>query len=144
MTDFEQQLRKVKPAAPSPVLMRRLEVTRPVPAARHEWGWQEWLFRVLMPATAAAAVALTVLWHEPKQEQAPVVPPVAEYEPVESQNFVLGAKQVGIGRTEEGVPYRLVQCVGVRRETWKKTSDGSEVAVVVPQQEIILAKMDVY
>jgi hypothetical protein len=87
---------------------------------------------------------LAVLWHEPKQEQAPVVPPVAEYEPVGAEDFILGAKPAGIGRTEDGVPYRFVRCVGVRREVWKKTDDGSEVAVVVPQEQIILAKMDVY
>ena len=136
---LEEQLRRIKPAAPSNDLMVRLQMARPVSQAKPvSWWW-----RLALPLAAAAGIVVLVanLRHEPVVVE---VPPVAKYVPVESQDFVLGAKQVGIAHTEDGVPYRLLQCVGVRRETWKKTADGSEVAVVVPQQEIILAKMDVY
>ena len=38
----------------------------------------------------------------------------------------------------------LARSYGVRREVWRNTADGSEVASVVPQQQLLLAKMDVY
>jgi hypothetical protein len=70
--------------------------------------------------------------------------PAPAYEPVEAHDYILGTQPVGIGHAGNGQPYRAVRCYGVRREVWRKTADGSEVAVVVPQQQVILAKMDVY
>ena len=137
MNDFEQQLRQWKPAPPSNDLMVRLQLARPFRPLK---SGNRWWNRALPVATAAGIVVLVGKLHHPPA----VVPPVAQYLPVEAENFMLGVKQVGITHTENGVPYRLLQCIGVRREIWQKTSDGSQVAVVVPQQEIILAQMDMY
>jgi len=137
---LEEQLRRIKPAPPSNDLMVRLQMARPVSQPKPaSWWW-----RLAMPLAAAAGIVVLVAQLHHKPGRTATIAPVAKYEPVEAQDFILGAKPVGIGHTEDGVPYRFLRCVGVRREVWKKTADGSEVAVVVPQEQIILAKMDVY
>jgi predicted anti-sigma-YlaC factor YlaD len=101
-------------------------------------------WRLLAPVAAAAGiVAFVVQWPSATVPPLKAVP-VAKYEPVEAQDFILGARPLGIGHTRDGVPYRFLRCVGLRREVWKKTDDGSEVAIVVPQEQIIVAKMAVY
>lgn len=137
MSDFEEQLRQLKPAPPSNELMVRLQMARPVRQPQPvSWWW-----RLALPVAAAAGLVVLVA----KLHPAPaVVPPVAQYVPVEVRDYILGATLLGVGHTDGGVPYRLLRSVGLRREVWKKTADGSEVAVVVPQQQLILAKMDVY
>jgi hypothetical protein len=142
MNDFEEQLRQVKPAPLSNELMVRLQMARPVSQPRPVSGW--WRLAVPLAAAAAAVVLVANLHRSPAPGPSPAIIPVSKYEPVGAEDFILSAKPAGIGHTEDGVPYRFLRCVGVRREVWKKRADGSEVAVVVPQEQIIIAKMDVY
>lgn len=143
--ELESLLRKVTPAPPSPDLMARLEQARPQPAGRIV-AWPGWLYRVALPLAAAAALALWVAGPRQPAEPLPgaeqAVPP--RFETVGAQSYVLGTEAVGIGHDEAGRPYRVLRSYGVRREVWKNTADGSEVATVEPQQQLLLAKMDVY
>lgn len=108
--------------------------------ARFNW------WRVFAPVAAAAGIVVLVgrLHHAPRPPAAVPAAAVAAYEPVEARDFILAARPAGIGHTADGVPYRFLRCFGVRREVWKKTADGSEVTVMVPHEQVLIAKLDVY
>jgi len=145
--DLERQLRALKPAPPSNDLMVRLQRARPAGEAPRP-GWMAWLLRAAVPAAAAVALALLVsLWHpeavKPAARTASAMPETS-YEPVEARDFILGARQIGVGHTADGQPYRVLHAYGLQRAVWKNSRDGSKVATVEPQQQILLAKMDVF
>lgn len=142
-TELEAALRRMKPAPLSPALRARLQPPRP-PAAGRVIDWPRRAFRLALPLAAAAALALWFAAPRP-----PPAPDVAQAEPprfeaVGAQDYVFGTEALGIGHDETGRPYRVLRSFGVRREVWRNTADGSEVASVVPQQQLLLAKMDVY
>ena len=141
--DLEHLLRRVTPARPSSDLVARLEQARPQPAGKLV-AWPRRLFRVVLPLSAAAALALWVAAPRPDPVRLPVAPPAPQFETMGAQDYVLGTEPVGIGHDEAGRPYRVLRSYGVRREVWKNTADGSEVATVQPQQQLLLARMDVY
>jgi anti-sigma factor RsiW len=122
-----------------PALRTRLTalLSEPRPA-RFPW------WRVLVPLAAAVGIGVLVMRWDHRPSLPVQVAPVAAYKSLGAQDYILAAKPAGIGHTKDGVPYRFLRCIGVRREVWKKTADGSEVAVVMPQEQIMLARMDVY
>lgn len=141
--ELEAALRRMKPAPLSPALRARLQAPPP-PAAGRVIAWPRRLLRLAAPLAAAAALALWLAAPRP-----PPAPDVAQagaprFEAVGAQDFVLGTEALGIGHDETGRPYRVLRSYGVRREVWRNTADGSEVANVVPQQQLLLARMDVY
>ena len=157
--DFENELRRIKPAAPSPELMARLRATlpastRPAPAPQLEvrpvLRVRFWL-HLALPLAAAAALSLMML-RSPAPQPGPVVPstPIqtAAVAPsahqVESSDYLLGARELGIVRSPDGKPYRVVQCVGVSKQVWENETDGQRVVKDLPQQQVLLVAMDTY
>ena len=141
--ELEAALRRMKPAPLSPALRARLQPPRR-PAAGRVIGWPRRAFRLALPLAAAAALALWLAAPRPPPAPAVAQADAPRFEPVGAQDFVLGTEALGIGHDETGRPYRVLRSYGVRRAVWRNTADGSEVASVVPQQQLLLAKMDVY
>ena len=134
---LEAELARLRPAPLSPPLRERLSRARP-PAPRVI----AWPLRLARPALPLAAAAALVLWIS-RPDPAPVPAPGAEVAAVDTRDYILGTEELGVGHDEAGQPYRIVRSIGVRRVVWRG-ADGTEVAQVEPQQQLLLAKMDVY
>jgi hypothetical protein len=142
--DMEERLRRLRPAPPSNDLMVRLQLARPAAPARRT-DWRVWLLRAALSAAAAWAIVLVAAHRSaPAPVQVAAEPSRAAYEAVVARDFILAAEPLGVGHDEAGRPFRVVRTYGVRREVWKNSADGTEVASVVPQQHLLLARMDVY
>jgi hypothetical protein len=131
---FEEQLRRIQPAAPSPALLQRLRATRP---ARRP-------IRFVLPLAAAAAVAIglaasfltrdrgTNVTHAAAPDQA------VQVQPVQVSDCIVGARDAGLCRGPDGKPYRMLQVVGVGQQVWRDEASGQLVAQTYPQQHIVL------
>ena len=155
---FENELRRVKPAAPSPELMARLRATLPAstkPEPKAAPLVPFWL-RFALPLAAAAALVLMVLPgrapDKPVSRIASVTPdrmpaesPVAPAaRQVEASDYLLGARELGVVHAPDGKPYRVVQCVGVSKQVWENEADGRRVVKDLPHQQVLLVAMDTY
>lgn len=131
---FEEQLRRIRPAAPSPALLERLRATRP---ARRP-------IRFILPLAAAAAVAIGLAASFLARERGTIVPPAAAPEqvvrmqPVQVSDCIVGARDAGLYRGPDGRPYRMLQVVGLGQQVWRDEASGRLVAQTYPQQHIVL------
>jgi hypothetical protein len=170
---FEEKLRQIKPITPSPELMARLRATRPAPAPAWGWGallhrvlgprrdetplpalawdWRTILLRVVSPLAVTMLVALAVVFHflgrggSSRNVGTPGVKPITvQMRPVEEQECILGARELGVYCAPDGQVYRVVQCVEVNRQVWANTANGTRIEHAVPQQRVLLVSMNTY
>lgn len=153
---FEQKLRRIKPAEPSAGLIQKLQSSRPGPAvvsAGSGWNnFRKYMFRVGVPLAAAAALLIIANRQHDRERiagkggsvQAPVRVAGQQVRPAETVDYILGARELGICRAPDGSPYKVVQCVGLSRQVWENTGDGRRLAQTVPQQRVLLVKMNTY
>lgn len=147
-TDDEQveaRLRQIKPAATSPDFLARLRATRPAPAKPANSN----IIRFFIPLAAAATlvVGLSVYFSSDQNQPAPQLAAApaensSALRPVQQTDCVLGAREVGIYRTPEGRPYRVVESVGIGSETWEDTATGERKTRTFPQQQVLLVSMN--
>jgi hypothetical protein len=57
---------------------------------------------------------------------------------------VLAAREVGIYRSPDGKPYRVVQGVGVGQRIWKDAETGEVQTQTFPQQQILLVSLNTF
>ena len=161
-SDFESQLRALRPVAPSPALedgiARQLASSRAIATvearaaviqrravAEDAPGFFERLFPglrwALAGAAGTAAVFLTVS-HFQKAEVSPEKKstPVAEsdFEPVEITRDLVAAEDGGLVYENEAEPARVVRYTTLEHHVWTHPVTGARLEVEIPREDIVL------
>ena len=139
---IEEALRGMRPAEMSPQLMARLTAARPQPGKRVEW--QNVLFRWLMPIAASACVAVaTFFWLEKNRPSAAVA---SEHQPlpVESQDFLVSARPVGIVVAPNQRPYRIMEVEWLEHETVRTGAGGQALHTATTRRDVIPVALELY
>jgi len=132
---LEQRLRRVSPAKPSDALMARLQAARPV--VRRTWRMSH-AWPLATAATLCMAVGLA-MYHRLTTRAQPAV--VSSLKPLESADYLLGGRELGLYNAPNGQVYRIVQCVGIHRQAWK--NESTSITCNTPEQRLLLIPMDV-
>lgn len=147
---IEEGLKKLEPGALPPHLMARLTAARPQAVSAGEVSrWRSVLFRWLLPAAASACVAVGtfILLERSRQpaaetasggalEQSPV--------PVESQDFLVAARPVGILVAPNQRPYRIMDVEWLELETQPAGADGRTIHTATKRRDVIPVALEVY
>ena len=135
MTDdeIEREMEGLAPAAPSEALLARLHTarrTRPKIVRFPTW---------LPLAAAACAVFLFVLLR-PGVRPLPAQKAngsVQTFQPVETDRYLLSARDLGVVEISPGRPYRLVHCIWADRETFRSERDAAHLEVRQSREQIV-------
>ena len=160
--DFENQLRALRPLAPSPALeesiarqlaapraiatvearaavIRRREVEMDAP------GFFERIFPGLRWAFAGAAGAAAVFLavsHFQQRDVAPEKKTVAvaepDFEPVEITRDLVAAENGGLVYEEEEGPARVVRYTTLEHHVWTHPVTGARLEIEIPREDIVL------
>lgn len=161
--DFENQLRTLRPLAPSPALKEGIARQLAAPRAlatvesragvlhRHKGnadapGFFERLFPglrwALAGATGAAAVFLAMNhFQQPTIFPAGSVTTVAtapDFEPVEVTHDLVATEDGGLVYEEEDEPARVVRYTTLERHVWTHPVTGARLEVEIPREDIVL------
>lgn len=159
-SDFENELRKLRPAAPPPRLEQAIarELETPVTVLkRHEHPRAGVIIRPKESAlprllsglgwafggAAVALIATISLYPLPADQPVAQVPAAIEveedfFEPSESSRQLLAAEESDVIYTEEEEPTRVVRYNSMERYVWANPSTGAQVEVEVPREDIVL------
>lgn len=156
---LENELRRLRPRAPSPSLEARLEA-RLVPqserrAYRSATSWTSWKWASWSAAAAAALIAAFVLVRpssttapqgaaQPGTEIAAATPTAQsqasaqskEYRPVAAQNILLESRDEGVVTLEDGTPARRVRDRYLDTVTWKNPRTNASLRWSVPREDV--------
>ena len=156
---IESELRQIKPAKMDTSLAERIELAVKEPsgnttATRPAWNWQFWL----IPGTAIAAVALTLILNPGQTDPAPtsqppivaIAQPAAEPDneepielfPVRHNNMV--THNEGIIHLTDNQPFRRIRMQMVDSFTWEDPDGPTRVQFTVPREEHLLIPVDVH
>lgn len=149
---IEEALKKLDPSALSPQLMARLTAARPQPRSGGEDSrWRGVLFRWLLPVVASACVAIvTFFWLEQNRrpDEAGDPSPVAVADnrpvPVESQDFLVAARPVGIVVAPNQRPYRIMDVEWLEYETVRSESGGPAIHTATKRRDVVPVALDLY
>jgi hypothetical protein len=149
---IEEALRKMEPGAVPPHLMARLTAARPqLRSASEDSRWRGVLFRWLLPVAASACVAVgTFLWleHNRRSEEPgdPIPAAVAENRsvPVESQDFLLAARPVGIVVAPNQRPYRIMDVEWLEYETVRSPVGGPAIHTATKRRDVVPVALELY
>ena len=134
---LENRLRAHRPAPLPPELMARLRAARPAPR-------RVIAFPLLWTAAAAAAaiVTCTLAFHRPPPRPAPLARTApADGLTTTSNQYLVGARKVGVWSAPDGHAYQVVQCLAVNRSVWRQPDGGERVELLEPQQRVLLLAM---
>ena len=153
-SDFENQLRTLRPIAPSLALeesiARTLASHRAVVIHRSETAMErpglfERIFPGLRWAFAGAAAALAVIsaiHHFDPPATLPAAPAVAvaepDFEPVEVTRALVTTEDGGVVYENEDEPARLVRYTTLERHVWTHPVTGARLEVEVPREDLVL------
>ena len=141
-TDFENQLRALRPVAPSQALERRIAAELSTPSSglvkMERESWFGWLFPRLGWATAGAVVALGITAIT-RTEPAAITVPIASAPAVVEQRSaeILNANDEGLTVDRDQGVARLVRLSSIERRAWVDAT-GAEMIVEVPREELVL------
>src|ERR1051326_4271572 len=135
---LEEELKRLRPVAPSPELHRHLETElQPAePKSFHSWGW------LAFPAAAALAITGQFFWSHPASEKPPaaattvVAAPAVQFKPVTAENLLLDARDEGYVTLTDGTPARRVRQSYVDTITWKNPGTNASLVWSVPREEV--------
>ena len=141
-TDFENQLRALRPVAPSDALERRIAAELSTPSSglvkRGRESWFGWLFPRLGWATAGAVVALGITAITRTEPAAITAPPASAPAVVEQRSAeILNANDEGLTVDRDQGVARLVRLSSIERRAWVDAT-GAEMIVEVPREELVL------
>lgn len=150
-SDFENGLRTLRPAEPSPELEDRIAVALEarllaVPAAgvirqpRIPGAWSRLLHAAgWMTAGAGAGVAaMLALYPAHPQPAAPAVVPAASlFVPSESTREALASEDQGTVYGGGDEPSRLVRYTSIERHAWTNPATGAWLQVETPREDLV-------
>ena len=160
--DFENQLRALRPLAPSPALEEgiarqlasqraiatvesRAAVIRRRAAETDAPGFFERLFpglRWALAGAAGAAAAFLAISHfqqpniSPEKTSAAVAQP--DFEPVEITRDLVSAEDGGLVYEEDEAPARVVRYNTLEHHVWTHPVTGARLEVEIPREDIVL------
>ena len=149
---IEDALCKLRPAELEPALIARLSAARPrndVPQQKS--AWREVLIRWLLPLAASACVAVAtfaVLEHHRTNEthgSAPKDAASAETPlPIESQDYLVSARPVGIVVAPNQQPYRIMDVEWLEYQTVRGSADGPVLHTATTRRDVIPVALELY
>ena len=155
MSDFdpiEDALEKLRPAGMEPALMARLSAARPRKEAPEQMSaWRELLMRWVLPVTASAGVAVATFAflerHRGPDAQGGVPTGVAADEaplPVESRDYLVSARPVGIVVAPDQRPYRMMDVQWLEYETVRAGANGPALHTATTRRDVIPVALELY
>lgn len=149
---IEDALRKLRPSELEPSLMARLSAARPhAGAAEKKSPWRGLLLRWLLPVAASACVAVAtfaVLEHyrgndsdggEPKRTAS-----AEAAQPLESQDYLVSARPVGIVVAPNQQPYRIMDVEWLEYQTVRESADGPLLHTATTRRDVIPVALELY
>lgn len=145
--DFEAELTRLQPAAPSRALEQRIArelpaepaPAAPAPPARHDSAKVHWVWFVALPAAAAVALMLSRPVNPPPAGNSLAKTPPASAEvlkPVAAENVLYAARDEGLVVLEDGTPARRERLQFVDTITWKNPRTNASLKWTVPREEV--------
>ena len=147
-SDFENQLRALRPITPSPVLAQNIERELAPPRISAEADAPS-LFERLFPglrwalagAAGAAAVFLVMNHLQP-----PVVAPAAQtvatadadFEALEVTRDLVATEDGGLVYEDADEPARLMRYTTLERHVWTHPVTGARLEVEIPREDVVL------
>jgi hypothetical protein len=139
LQQFEQELKRLRPALPSPQLRARLHRDLPPHRRARLRGWA-WL-AVPMVGAVAAVVAFSLSSNTPAPGEiptgavtAPVVAP--SFKPIGSEKLLIDARDEGYVTLADGTPAHRVRQSYVDTITWKNLQTNASLKWSVPREEV--------
>ena len=140
---FEAELRGLRPAAPPPRLLARLERELAAPPRPAPMAW--WIWAGVLPIAAAFAVMITFAT---KRDGARPVTSVAReitgvtmlapatFKPVAAENLLYAALDEGLVTLADGTPARRERFNYVDTITWRNPRTNASVRWSVPREDV--------
>ena len=139
LEQLEAELQGLRPAAPSPGLLARLEREFAAPRRRVARGW--WLWIAALPVAAALVVLIALAARSDRggalrPPDQPVVAAPAAFKPVAAENLLYAARDEGLVTLADGTAARRERFNYVDTITWKNTRTNASVRWSVPREEV--------
>lgn len=135
LLEFEAELKRLRPTAPSRDLIARVERELDSPPKGVMRGW--WLFAGALPAAAALAIMIAFLVsHDRTREETAEARPPAPFQPVAAENLLYSARDEGLVTLADGTPARRERFSYVDTITWKNPRTNASVRWSVPREEV--------
>ncbi|MEO6787500.1 MAG: hypothetical protein ABI318_15315 [Chthoniobacteraceae bacterium] len=149
---IEKALRKLRPAELESPLMARLSAARPRrDAPQQKSAWRDVLLRWLLPLTASACVAVVtfaLLERNRANEARETYPNVTASAdaplPVESEDYLVSARPVGIVVAPNQQPYRIMDVEWLEYETVRTGANGPALHTATTRRDVIPVALQVY
>ena len=149
---IEEALQKLRPAGLEGSLMARLSAARPrKETPEKKSAWREILLRWLLPVATSACVAVgTFAWleknrtHEAPNTAARGGPSTDATAPVESQDYLVSARPVGIIVAPNQQPYRIMDVEWMEHETVRASADGRALHTATTRRDVIPVALEIY
>jgi len=149
---IEEALKKLEPGVVPPRLMARLTAARPQADSRNaDSFWRGLLLRWLLPIAASACVAVVTFLllertRQPDRQDTAGAGTVAEQRaiPIESQDYLVSARPVGIVVAPNQQPYRLMDVEWLEYQTVRKGADGPVLHTATTRRDVIPVALELY
>ena len=151
-SDLENELRALRPAAPSAALEKRIagelaafSARVPAEPARARESLLAQLLRPLLWATVGATATVVVMTARPARRenlQAPVAQlpqsEAAEFLPPETTRELLAAERSAVRYVADRGPVREVRASYLEHHAWTNPRTGGRVEIAVPRRDVFL------
>ena len=143
LEQLEAELRRLRPAMPSPALLAQLERELAVPRRRAARGW--WPWAAVLPVVAALAVMIILSARRDRDGvsrpsgQPVVAAPTATsapFKPIAAENLLYAARDEGLVTLADGTAARRERFNYVDTITWKNPRTNASVRWSVPREEV--------
>lgn len=139
---IEEALQKMRPAEIPSQLMARLTAARPQP--RRRVMWQDVLFRWLLPLAASACVAVATFFWLEKNRPSVVTASGQQPTPVESQDYLVSARPMGIVVAPNQRPYRIMEVEWLEHETVRTGAGRPDLHTATMRRDVIPVALELY
>ncbi len=149
---IEGALQKLHPARLDPSLLARLSAARPHnETPQKKFSWRDMFLRWLVPVATSACVAVGTFAfldrnrsHEAHNTSANGVASTHEPPPVESQDYLVSARPVGIIVAPNQQPYRIMDVEWLEHETVRDGADGRALHTATTRRDVIPVALEIY
>ena len=149
---IEDALQKLRPAELESSLMARLSAARPHnEAPEKKSAWREVLLRWLLPVATSAGVAVGTFAvlernraHDPRDTRGTGVASADTRAPVESQDYLVSARPIGIVVAPNQQPYRIMDVEWLEHETVRTGADGRAHHTATTRRDVIPVALEIY
>lgn len=149
---IEDALEKLRPAALDSSLMARLTAVRPRnDAPEKKSAWRDVLLRWLLPVATSAGVAVATFALLERHRtggtrgQVPAVTVASDAPiPVESQDYLVSARPVGIVIAPNQQPYRIMDVEWLEYQTVRSDADGPALHTATTRRDVIPVALELY